>query len=383
MAKLEKKNVANTNSTDKYKIIIAVLATALAAALIALGVSYFGNDEVIDQNEAIEQFIGADKAAQTELTKAEQERLYGVVGEALTNARNSNYYASVQDGAETYVSMCYNKNGGAFAHASETGYISVFRGDGKAIRFTDYVEFGDDCDVLTQLEHVHQMLGEGKAEAYGVTADESNEYFDQLIIDVRGMEGARALHSKTSKEYADIMMVSLEEALKNASADSTTGIKADDDINFRFIYVVDKESKFLYSAACYLYFGDTKGEDITWADLFGSWGYSGAIEVYDWEMLDGWTTMDWENVSEWETVEPAEKLLEEQYHIVNDMIGKFADDNGLREDAEETTESGTTESNTTADSSNTSEGPLGTVTTNEDGSVTINLGGTTEESDAE
>ena len=368
---LNKKETANANATDKYKIVIAVLATALVASLVGLGAMYFKGNDTVDQQQAVEEFLGVAEPAQVTISKAEKERLYGVVGTALENARKVNYYASVQDGDDSYVSMVYNKDGGCFAHASNSGYISVFRGDDKAIRFTDYVEFGDDCDVLTQLEHVYELLGEGKAEAYGVAEADENEYFDQLVVDVKGIEGARALHSKTSTEYADIMITSLEEALLNASADETTGIAEGDDINFRFIYVVDKESNFLYSAACYLYFGDIKGSEVEWADLYGSWGYAGALEVYDWEMLEEWKTLDWENIANWESVEEAEKLLEEQYNIVNDMVGRFAEDNGLvDEEAADTTTSESTEEAV--------QGALGTVQENEDGTLTINLGGTTD-----
>lgn len=328
MANRDKKVDLNKSfHLDKTKTIIGILGVLLLCAVITIVVLLTGNkkdNDIIPITDA----LGVGDVAAVEVANSEKERLVTLIGTSLEDISNRNIFMNVQDGTDSYVTIVYNKDGESFAQASESGYITVYRNDHKAIRYTDYIDFGYDSDVISLLRNVHQMAKDGKAEILTTTEDDAIEGYRQVIVDIRGWDRIAELYGMFDKDFSDLMVEQLKSAVVEASANEESGINADDETNFRFVFAINDSTKTLDSSACYIYFGDKASKDVIWSDLSASWAYNGYREVYDWKLTDEWYTTDWDKISEWEDTTAAEELLNTQFTSLMDMLNQYAIDNG-------------------------------------------------------
>lgn len=349
----KKVNEIKSSDLKKYKIVIGALGALLLCAVIAIVVLVSGNkgDDVIPINEA----LGSNKIAAAEVKNSDKESLILTLGEAIEDILGRNVYLNVQDGDSSFVTLIYNKNGESFAQASETGYITVYRNDHKAVRYTDYIDFGYDSDVLSLINNVYKMAKDGKAEILTNTEDDNIEGYTQIILDVRGWDRVAELYSMFDESFSKLMIEQLKSAVTEASASEDSGVSADDEVNFRFAFAISNSTKTLDSAGCYIYFGDIVSKNVTWDDLSASWAYNGYREVYDWELDEKWYTLDWESISEWEDTTEAETLLNTQFESVMGMLNQYAIDNGEKPILP--SDSGTTTDNSSENNSGESSQP--------------------------
>ena len=240
------------------------------------------------------------------------------IEKALDNISNRDILLNVQNGEDSYVTMVYNDSGEIFTQDSEYGYISVYLSNGNVVRFNEYVDYGADSDIMMIMQSALDMAKEDEGIMLNLdnTSETSNE-IRQTIIDIRGWDSVTKLYSIVSDDFADTMV----EQLKSTLPKDNEG----DEINFRFIYGTDESSK-LVSAACYIYFGDTDPDKVSWEDVGLSWIITSINEVYDWELKEDWYSIEWEN--EELDVENAEELLTDQYNEIMKMLDKWNVDNG-------------------------------------------------------
>ena len=252
------------------------------------------------------------------IPQSEKDEVIEDIEKALDNISNRDILLNVQNGEDSYVTMVYNDSGEIFTQDSEYGYISVYLSNGNVVRFNEYVDYGADSDIMMIMQSALDMAKEDEGIMLNLdnTSETSNE-IRQTIIDIRGWDSVTKLYSIVSDDFADTMV----EQLKSTLPKDNEG----DEINFRFIYGTDESSK-LVSAACYIYFGVTDPDKISWEDVGLSWVITSINEVYDWELKEDWYSIEWEN--EELDVENAEELLTDQYNEIMKMLDKWNVDNG-------------------------------------------------------
>lgn len=290
------------------KGIIATIIVLVAIIVLLLG--YIGVNNM--NKGSNKNYMGAV------ITQGKEEEAIDSIEKALDNINNKDILLNVQNGEDSYVTMVYNDKGEIFGQDSENGYISVYLSNGNVVRFNEYVDYGADSDVLMIMQSALKMAKDSKGVILNlVNTAETSDKVSQTIIDIRGWENVTELYSVVSDEFSDTMV----EQLKSTLPEENEG----DEINFRFIYGTDESSK-LVSAACYIYFGDTAPDKVSWEDVGLSWIITSINEVYDWELKKDWYNIEWEN--EGLDVKNAEELLTDQYNEIMKMLDKWNVDNG-------------------------------------------------------
>ena len=317
--------MGNTNTGKKshhkvYRIIALILCICTLVGIAGI-VGYKVGKSPYD-TIPVEDVVGLDDVAALQVTEESKVNLLGKLNEAIEAFRSKYLYLTVQDSEDTYVAMLYNPNGEVYAQGSETGYTTVYLGDGKAVRYTDYVNYGPDSDMFGLIESAYKMAVDGKATVLTCTEDSEVEGYTQLVIDINGWDKLNELYSYVGEDYGDMMIEQLKSGIAEASASDDSGISADDEMNFRFAFALNDETSMPDAVTCYVYIGDIQPENVTWNDLGASWSYNGYTEVNEWKLLDKWDELDWETLSDWESVDPAEDVLLEQSDLIIEMMNK-------------------------------------------------------------
>lgn len=317
----ENKKEVKTEGIKKSNtgIIIGIIALVVIA-IIGIAFAVTSKSDKVPDNPDI---------ASVTIKDAEKEKLLESVGKAIENVNNANTFMIAQDGEDTYKIFVYNKYGEGFGQASDGSSLTVYRKDHKAINYSEYISFGNDTEIRSLITSAYELAADGTFPVMTTTKEYQAEGHSSIVVDVQGFENIKKLYSNIGDDFADSVVEQMKLLRDKVVEDGTYGITADDQVNFRFIIVSNDEESWIESVGCYIYFGDKKPETLEYSDLSLNWVVEGINELYDWELLDGWYTFDWSTLTIWEDLTPAEDLLEEQFSVIQTMIEKFSEDNGI------------------------------------------------------
>lgn len=240
-----------------------------------------------------------------EASNSEKAHLLSTLEESLNNMKNNSYSVNIYNGEDSYVTACYNDNGESIMQASDTGDTSIYRNDKVSIRFSDYIQMGQDSEVFGIMNNVFNLCKEGKAYIYKNNNLKSDS-FTTMLIDVKGWDNIEEMYKYVSDDFASLMI----EQLKSY-------VGADNQLNFRFAIAISNDNM-LASVMCYTYTGNTNSTDVLESDLNGNWGYDGYLLLDDWQLSDGWYSDEWENLENWKDTSFADELyLKDVENVVN------------------------------------------------------------------
>lgn len=333
--KTEKVENNPSKVVKKYKAMIAVMAVIIVGMAVFAGYLVYNNNSTKVDDSSIIATIASNK---------EKKEYTEKIAQAMGGVREQNSFVAVQDGEDTGVVIVYNKKGEAFAQSSDSSYITIYRDDHKAVRFTEYVDFGYDSDVISLLENVSKMT---ELDRTIVLKDKlpNKDGFTSYIVDVRTWDGVLELYSMFDAEFGQTMVDQLKHSLETEGAESGP---EPEQINFRMIYILDEEGK-LAAAECYVYFGEKASDEVTMEELGLSWKFDGIQSISDWELDSGWYKEDWETLSEWTDISMAEELLTKQYGIISAVVQEYFPEMTEGEDGTTPETDGTTDTTGTGD----------------------------------
>lgn len=273
-------------------------------------------------------------------TSESTTKLLDRVDESLKNLREYAVYLEVQAGESNIVSYVYNTKGEALSQqlyelvTSDDGETQetqdamqtvIYKTDGESVVYDQYIATTDTVDVITLLESVLKAARSG----VGVVTEndkptmENSENFTEINIDIRSYPNITSMYNNIGKEYA----YNEVEAIRSLAASYKEKYPEIDveNINLRFIYLIDKTTNELAGASCWMYFGTTPAEKVTYdsdIQLFTNWIMVGHHVIDDWELSEGWYSTDWSDIENWEDFTPAEELLTQQYEEITQILQK-------------------------------------------------------------
>lgn len=332
---------------DKHKRLSQALIFALVAVLFITAVSVIFKDHNAKQNKAVSTESGTEVVENTEkkgistytepheeLTGKKAETARDKITEALNEISGSNSYIQVQVGDNKYDTYIYNKNGEAFGQASSGDYSSIYRKDGTSVKYSKDSEkfnIGQDVSFVDILNNVVNATKENdkNIKFYRMTTDLTdgkNKVYDYRI-DLQGADAIKKAYGKLADDVGDSIIDAMKES-----------IGKDWEPHLIYCFSVSgkpgtKDSTFV--ACCYIIYNESE---------YMNWIANGYIELDDWALDEKWYDDDALNkLSGDEAYEYVDGLVKD----LENIIQKFADDNGIDLDTTESTES--SESNTESD----------------------------------
>lgn len=234
--------------------------------------------------------------------------------EFIDNVINSNAYLTMVDGVDSYVTYLYNSHGEVFAQSSSNGYITVYRNDGKAVRYTDTVALGDDTDILSLVKSAIGLIDKGYAVMDKLTDSEEIEKIedcDRTYITIKGWDNVKQLYMYKGEEFANSIVANMKESLKKDPNIKNVDT-AINNFEIQFQIVTGKKGEF--ATDCKVKIGD---------NAYTSWYIDGYLKLYDWKLTNDWYSYDFNNP------EKAEKMLTTLFSKLDKMMNKYADDNNI------------------------------------------------------
>lgn len=330
-----------TSGLDIKSLLIGILGAstlALLIAVIAISANKQSQEEVSDATSMQEAV--ADSYIETKLEPADAKAAASEVLTVLEAVRDNNGYIHVYTDEETYDTYIYNKNGEVFGVGSDSNNMTVFRNDGKAIRFTDTIAISEDLDILELTINSLNAIDGKDIEMYQAVSEaidvETYVGYKELYAVFDTYEDIRKLYSSVSEEYADAMIESIKSAFHEGVVPT-----------FKIYYMISDGGGL--TVACHL---EENGE------TYLNWYYDGYLLVYDWELPEEWYTYDFSDS------QVSENMLTELAGSLEELLMKYAEENEVTvtEQGETVEEAGENTDETTENS----EGNV-SVTTNENG----------------
>lgn len=330
-----------TSGLDIKSLLIGILGAstlALLIAVIAISANKQSQEEVSDATSMQEAV--ADSYIETKLEPADAKAAASEVLTVIEAVRDNNGYIHVYTDEETYDTYIYNKNGEVFGVGSDSNNMTVFRNDGKAIRFTDTIAISEDLDILELTINSLNAIDGKDIEMYQAVSEaidvETYVGYKELYAVFDTYEDIRKLYSSVSEEYADAMIESIKSAFHEGVVPT-----------FKIYYMISDGGGL--TVACHL---EENGE------TYLNWYYDGYLLIYDWELPEEWYTYDFSDS------QVSENMLTELAGSLEELLMKYAEENEVTvtEQGETVEEAGENTDETTENS----EGNV-SVTTNENG----------------
>lgn len=254
--------------------------------------------EAENMQDAIEQsFVDTKLSA-----KEAKEAAAGVAG-VIESIRDNNGYIHVYTDEEKYDTYIYNKNGEAFGVGSDTTNMTVFRNDGKAVRYTDSIMLTEDLDILElTLNSLYAIDGKDiemyEAKSTAIDTEAYTGYREYYAV-FNTYDEIRKLYSSVGAEYADSMVESIKSAFHEGVVPT-----------FKIFYMISDGGGL--TVACHL---------VEEEETYLNWYYDGYLLVYDWELPEEWYTYDFSDAKK------SEDMLTALSESLEAMLMKYAEDN--------------------------------------------------------
>lgn len=323
---------------DKRKRLNQALILIVMAVLFITAVPIVSRDYNAKKNKTASTESGTEAVDSTEkkgistytepheeLTGKKAEIARDRITEALNEISGSNSYIQVQVGDSKYDTYIYNKNGEAFGQASSGDYSSVYRKDGTSVKYSKDSEkfsIGQDVSFVDILNNVVDATKENdkNIKFYRMTTDLTdgkNKVYDYRI-DLQGADAIKKAYGKLAAVVGDSIIDAMKESIgKNWEP------------HLIYCFSVSgkpgtKDSTFV--ACCYIIYNESE---------YMNWIANGYIELDDWALDEKWYDDDALNkLSGDEAYEYVDGLVKD----LENIIQKFADDNGIDLDTTDNTE---------------------------------------------
>lgn len=337
-------------TVDTRSLIIGILAAVLVGVIgfnlySALKETKFaqGKNESTESN--LEDAVNSS-LVQTEVKGDDIKTVVDTLTEFTDNIKNNNGYVQVYTGQDEYDTYIYNKNNEVVAQGNSTAYVSVFRNDGKVIRYTDTIAVAEneDIDIMSIVDNTLKAVDGKTVKLYKVEQTlaedvDTDTYYTEYLVDIVGEDNVKKMYSSVDSTFGDTMVQGMYDA-----------VGEDWEPHFKLIFFTTADGAF--TVACHVVIDDTDQMN---------WYFDGYLNVYDWSLPEEWYTNDFSDT------ETSETLLTNLIQDLHTMISKYAEDNGI-----DTT---TDEENTESTEAVTGEVGDTTTTVNEDGeTVTTTTG---------
>lgn len=265
-----------------------------------------------------EQAIGGITTYTYDHTVLEDEDATTVASQILNkigNIKNNSTYIQVQVGDNEYESYMYNKNNECFAESSDGTYISVFRNDGKTVKFggdAGAIAVGKDIDVMTITENAMKAVSKkvDGVQLFEMTPTKENPDVTEYRVDFVGEEAVKQLYISENKQedrdFADLMVNNMKEHI------------GDWEPHIILVCALSNNSENENDFMMYCMFVQNNQEYTNWVML-------GNIVTDDWKLDEAWYTTDFANTdaNEFST------LMNDTVTKLGDILDKYAKENGL------------------------------------------------------
>lgn len=265
-----------------------------------------------------EQAIGGITTYTYDHTVLEDEDATTVASKILNkigNIKNDSTYIQVQVGDNEYESYMYNKNNECFAQSSDGAYISVFRNDGKTIKFggdAGAIAVGKDIDVLTIAENAMKAVSRkvDGVQLFEMEPTKENPDVIEYRIDLAGDEAVKQVYisedTKEDKEFAELMVNNMIEQI------------GDWEPHIILVCALSNKPENENDFMMYCMFVQNNQEYTNWVML-------GHIVTDDWKLDEAWYTTDFANTDATEF----STLMNDTVTQLGDILDKYAKENGL------------------------------------------------------
>ena len=330
-------------NSKKLGKVIAVIVTIAAICAVS---SYIGYQYA---TESSKHYMAENISA------SEKNDMLNRLGTCIETIKLNNNMLTVQDGTDSYITTMHNESGEVLTQSTSTGYVTVYRKDNKAVRYTEYIDFGPDSNVISIIDSAYHLAVDGDAQVYGVPDEDKDPDYTQVVIDVTGWDSIQKLYENIDPTLGNIMVEQLKSSLVSTDEDGNTVDMSSEELNFRFLVVIYNETNELNSAGCYVYLGTN--HSIEWGDetLSTNWAIVGIQPVEKWSLSDDWYTLPFDDIENWEegdgNADAANELLKDTLADLTDMVERVMQQ--LEGTEAENTEG--TDSNSTSDSETESE----------------------------
>lgn len=314
---------------------------------------------------ALSAYIGYHYATESskhymteKISDSEKADMLNRLGTCIETIKLNNNMITVQDGSDSYITTMHNESGEVLTQSTSTGYVTVYRKDNKAVRYTEYIDFGPDSNVISILDSAYSMAVDGDAQVYGVPDEDKDPDYTQVVVDITGWDSIKKLYENIDPTLGNIMVEQLKTSLTSTDDSGTTDL-SNEQLNFRFLVVIFNETNELNSAGCYIYLGSNP--NIEWDNemLSTNWAIVGIQPVEKWSLAEDWYTLPFEDIDNWEegdgNADAANELLKNTLADLTDMVERV-----MQQLNEESTES--TEDDTGNETDNNTDTETGTDT---------------------
>ena len=296
---------------------VAVLLAFIAMLIILIGVVK-NKDAVKSETESVDSTEITTSFSEVTLKKKEITTVKDALIAQLDDIISKNAYIQVYSSDDAYDTYIYNAKGEIFGQGSDTNYMTVFRKDGTAIRYTDSISVGQDIDILSLSRNVLNLIGKDDVEIKQVKNDDVSPDemgYNEYAVYVKSWDAIRDIYSPVSDEFADTMVSSIQDSM---------GEDWDPCFKFYFAAGLDEDNG-SFSVTCDLI--DKDGKE------YINWRFDGYLLVYDWELTEDWYTYDFSDA------DTSEDMLTDLVGKLGAMMKQYAEDNGIDTSAEDTVES--------------------------------------------
>lgn len=245
------------------------------------------------------------------MNEDEAEEAKAEIKELLENIRKSNAYMQAYISDTDYDIYIFNADGEAVMQSADGSATTIYLNNGDAIRFTDYLSYGSDIDIVELCENAVDSVGYDwiTFEKSEVTADNEEELgfdsnmlntegvFNNYVITVNGLTGIHELYISNGMEFADSMMSGILDVMDEGWEPV---------FKFRYITYRAGEDNSI-SVFCSL---PENGVDYT------NWYFDGYIPLSDWKLEEAWYTLTEDNA------DTAESLLDSLLQELSDELMK-------------------------------------------------------------
>ena len=289
---------------DMKSMLIGIFGASTIALIIAVIALLSRDTDPYRYIEAENIVVAVEESFfDTQLSATEAKEAALEVAGLVEAVRDNNGYIHVYTDEDTYDTYIYNKNGEAFGVGSDSTNMTVFRNDGKAVRYTDTILVAEDLDILElTLNSLYAVDGKQvemyKAESTAIDTDAYTGYREYYAV-FDTYEEIRNLYSSVSTEYADSMIESIKSAFHEGVVPT-----------FKIFYMISDGGGL--TVACHLVEEDT---------AYLNWYYDGYLLVYDWKLDDEWYTYDFSDA------EKSEDMLTALSESLENMLMQYAEDN--------------------------------------------------------
>ena len=340
-------------NSKKLGKVIAVIVTIAAICAVS---SYIGYQYA---TESSKHYMAENISA------SEKNDMLNRLGTCLETIKLNNNMLTVQDGTDSYITTMHNESGEVLTQSTSTGYVTVYRKDNKAIRYTEYIDFGPDSNVISIIDSAYHLAVDGDAQIYGVPDVDKDPDYTQVVVDINGWDSIQKLYENIDPTLGNIMVEQLKSSLVSTDEDGNTVDMSSEELNFRFLVVIYNETNELNSAGCYIYLGTN--HNIEWGDetLSTNWAIVGIQPVEKWSLSDDWYTLPFDDIENWEegdgNADAANELLKDTLADLTDMVERVMQQLGgtEAEDTEGTDSNSTNDSETESESESESKSESG------------------------